>query len=201
MLTPVEDPLSGKYTVFGVVTALSVIIDQATKYWVNQNIQVWKGSIPVIPGLFELVNYKNKGAAFGMGTGWGSAMLVFAIFTVIALGVMGWMLVKLPKEDRFEAGIMGLITGGAIGNAIDRAMYQEVTDFLKFFTDDPDQVAWLNAKFGMAEWPSFNVADSCIVVGVLVFFVYTLIQDYNDKGKPDKLADDGPLPELDQAIE
>ena len=80
-------------------------------------------------------------------------------------------------------------------------MYQEVTDFLKFFTDDPDQVAWLNAKFGMAEWPSFNVADSCIVVGVLVFFVYTLIQDYNDKGKPDKLADDGPLPELDQAIE
>jgi lipoprotein signal peptidase len=76
-----------------------------------------------------------------------------------------------------------------------------VTDFLKFFTDDPDMVSWLNAKLGMAEWPSFNVADSCIVVGVLVFFVYTLIQDRKNKGKPDELADDGPLPELDQAIE
>lgn len=202
MSPDLESPLSRKYSIFAVVAVLSVVIDQATKWWVNQNIDPWKGRISVIDGFFELVNFKNTGAAFGVGTGWASAMLVFAIFTIVALGVMGWMLWKLPDEDRFEAGMMGLITGGAIGNAIDRARFQEVTDFLRFYTSDPELAAKLHDNFGMAEWPSFNVADTCIVVGVIVFFVYTLVQDRMRKQLEDTLAEDeGALPELEKVAD
>lgn len=164
-----------KYTLFAVVTAVVVVLDQLSKWWVRTNLELWRDSVDVIPGFFELVHYQNTGAAFGVMQDDPDAMKKFAVFTLVALGIMVVMVWKLPGNEGAVAAIMGLITGGAIGNAIDRVLYAAVTDFLRFYTNAEGPSAWLRANFGTAEWPSFNIADSAIVVGILVFFVQQLV--------------------------
>lgn len=167
--------MRNKYVLFSLIMTVTVAADQGSKIWIRNNIDGPRDHVDVIPGLFELVHYTNPGAAFGIMD---NAMWLFAVFTIIALAIMVGMLWKLPGENSgFEAGIMGFITGGVIGNAIDRALFQEVTDFLRFYTTNPELVTWLNGKGVAAEWPSFNIADSAIVVGILVFVVQIFFQD------------------------
>ena len=111
--------MARKYIAFGLTTAVIAVADQATKIWVRDNLELWKDSIDVIPGLFQIVHYENTGAAFGMADG---MMWLFAVFTIFALGLMGWMTWKLQDDETFVATMMGLIAGGAIGNAIDRVL-------------------------------------------------------------------------------
>lgn len=185
--------MARKYIVF-VLTALTVVgLDQGTKVWVRNNLELWKDSVDVIPGFFQIVHYQNTGAAFGMADG---MMWLFAVFTVFALGLMFWMTRQLEDDDIFVSCMMGLIAGGAVGNAIDRVLYQAVTDFLRFYTTEGALYDWLRDNFNTAEWPSFNVADSAIVVGILVFFVQQLIQDRLQKGKTDESLGDEELPDL-----
>lgn len=159
-------------TVFAVI-----VVDQATKWWIVQNVELWRGGIDVIDGFFQIVHYRNKGAVGGMLGGSDHRLTIFFLFTIVALGAIGWMVKDLPKEDRFVAFCLGLIGGGAIGNAIDRATMGEVVDFLRFYSNNPDVVEFF-AKYGMrAEYPSWNVADAGIVVGVLAFFVQQFFQD------------------------
>jgi signal peptidase II len=171
--------MKNKWAVFGAVSVLVVVLDQITKWWVIQNIELWRGKIEVIPGFFQLVHYQNTGAAFGALNDYDKAMHIFLAFTVVALGMMAWMVWKLPeKGSAWVPTMIGLITGGAIGNAIDRARMQAVTDFLRFMLDFwPSAARWAHQSFGMSEWPSFNVADMAIVVGIGAFFVQQLFQD------------------------
>lgn len=182
--------MARKYTVFMLIAFVVAALDQLSKWWVIQNIQLWKGRIEVLPGFFDLVHYQNTGAAFGVGNDWGDAMTVFAIFTIIALSLMGWMVTKLDDDSLFEASMMGMITGGIIGNAIDRARMQAVTDFLRFYTENATVTGLLESMgVGATEWPSFNVADMGIVVGIIVFFVQQLF--FQDRMRPEEtLADE-----------
>jgi len=188
--------MARKYIAFGLTTVVVAVADQATKIWVRDNLELWRDSIDVIPGLFQIVHYENTGAAFGMADG---MMWLFAVFTMFALGLMGWMTWKLQDDESFVATMMGLIAGGAIGNAIDRVLYQAVTDFLRFYRTEGALYDFLVENFNTAEWPSFNIADAAIVVGILAFFVQQLMQDYLDKkaGKaPEDDLDDEELPDL-----
>ena len=107
---------------------------------------------------------------------------VFLTFTVIAMGVILDMLRKLPEDDKFMSVVLGMIFSGAIGNAIDRIHKATVTDFLRFYTDNPEWVAWLRSYNIPAEYPSFNIADIALVVGVLLFVVHMFTQsDEADK--------------------
>ena len=185
--------MARKYIVF-VLTALTIVgLDQGTKIWVRDNLKLWTDSVDVIPGFFQIVHYQNTGAAFGMADG---MMWLFAVFTVFALGLMFWMTRQLEDDDTFVSCMMGLIAGGAVGNAIDRVLYQAVTDFLRFYTTKGALYDWLRDNFNTAEWPSFNIADSAIVVGILVFFVQQLIQDRMQKGRTDESLGDEELPDL-----
>ena len=170
-----------KYVIFGVVTAVMVLVDQLTKIWVTNNIAYRLGEIEVIPGLFSLVHAQNKGAAFGIMQG---QMIVFAIFTVVAMGVLGQMLWQLDEDDRFQSFALGMIASGAIGNAIDRAVKQSVTDFLRVYTDNPSIVQWLSDKGIPTEWPSFNIADAAIVVGLLMFLFHFLFLERDQDVEP-----------------
>ncbi len=185
--------MARKYIVF-VLTALTVVgLDQGTKVWVRNNLELWTDSVDVIPGFFQIVHYQNTGAAFGMADG---MMWLFAVFTLFALGLMLWMTKQLEDDDTFVSCMMGLIAGGAVGNAIDRVAYQAVTDFIRFYTTEGALYDWLRDNFNTAEWPSFNIADSAIVVGIIVFFVQQLIQDRLQKGKTDDSLGDEELPDL-----
>lgn len=176
--------MNRKTVAFAVVAFLGLIIDQATKYWIRANLDLHVDEIDVIPGLFSLVHAENPGAAGGMLRDFQYRHFVFLGFTVVAVIVIVDMWRKLPKEDLFLSTTLGLIISGAIGNAIDRVHKQTVTDFLRVYSDLPSLKPWLISTFGTNEWPSFNVADSALVVGVCLFLVhYLFLEDKDEAAK------------------
>ncbi len=133
-----------------------VLVDQVTKAVVVARIPLHT-TIPVIPGFFDLTHLKNVGTAFGLLNTPGSpsrALVVTLLAAAVFVGVLVWAW-KTPPQERLLSAALALVAGGAVGNLIDRVRIQCVTDFLRFYVS-----RW--------EWPSFNVADSAISVGVLL---------------------------------
>lgn len=181
-----------KVIYFTVAFLIIAVGDQVTKWWVVQNIELWRGSIDVIPGFFQLVHYQNKGAVGGILGDWGHRLTFFLGFAVVAMGAMLWMLAQLPKDERFNPTMIGLIAGGAVGNTIDRAWVGAVTDFLRFYTDSASWAPWLRDKLGTAEYPSFNVADMGITIGIIAFLISSFFQDEEaQKISAEELPKDG----------
>jgi signal peptidase II len=175
---------------FGLNFTVWLALDQATKLWVENNLEYRRDEIQVIPGLFSIVHAQNPGAAFGMLRDSEYRLWVFYAFTAVAVWVVLDAWNKLPSKDRFQSAALGLILSGAIGNVLDRIRKETVTDFLRFYTENPEWKPWLIQTFGMAEWPSFNVADSALLVGVGMFFIYYSFLE--DKEIPNEsLSDDG----------
>ena len=137
---------------FTFVTALAVLLaDQGSKWFVQQHM-VPGESIPVIPHIFHFTYIMNPGAAFGIL----EYQHLFLLAIVIILYAAYFFLRKRIPQDPvyFPIGI-GLLLGGALGNAIDRVRYYAVVDFFDFRI-----------------WPIFNVADMGICVGVALIMLY-----------------------------
>ncbi len=115
--------------------------------------------VAVIPGFFDLYLQFNTGGAFSLFHERPNIILVFALVTV---SWMIWYVHRLPAERISERLSFGLIVGGALGNLLDRLRLGYVVDFF--------HVYW-----GQWYWPTFNVADSAICVGVGLFLYLTLI--------------------------
>ena len=128
-------------------------LDRLSK-WVVESHVSFEDTYKVIPGLFDIVRSTNRGVAFGMfndsASAWMARLLIFAsLGAVIAVGVVLW---NARKLDRVSLWGFALIMGGAAGNVFDRIVEGRVTDFLLFYIRD-------------YQWPTFNVADSALVVG------------------------------------
>jgi signal peptidase II len=130
-------------------------LDQVTKLAVDRHL-TFADRIQVIEGFFYLTHVRNTGAAFGLFADSDPTlrMLFFVGVALIALFIIGSFFSKLAPGDRLPSFALGLILAGAIGNLIDRVSRGEVIDFLHF-------KLWAGYS-----WPDFNVADSCIVIGV-----------------------------------
>jgi len=187
---------TAKFKVFAWWTVILIIADQATKIWVTMNIPYGRGEIVLIPDFLSFVHARNTGAAMGMLATFEYRMHVFAVFTVVALVVLFQMLVQLPDDDRFQAIGLGMITSGAVGNAIDRVHKQSVTDFIRVYTEHPELKAWLLENFRTHEWPSFNVADAAIVCGLGMFMIHWLFLEKDEEVPPAPPADPLPGPEV-----
>ena len=145
------------------IAAVIFIADRLTKLWIEANVSVFD-SFTVIPGFFDIVHTKNRGAAFGMfaGTdhplrsfllvGVSLAVLAFIAFALLKPGKSG-----LPPSRTTVTG-MSLILGGALGNVYDRVVHGEVTDFLEFYQ-------------GQYRFAAFNIADSAITVGAALLIL------------------------------
>ncbi len=133
-----------------------VALDRLTKWIIATRISLHDG-ITVIPNFFRVVHVENPGAAFGLfaesSSEWRLALLI--VFSLLALVVVGYMLWKNSHAVTLTGTALALILGGALGNLWDRALVGHVTDFLEF-------------HIGSYYWPSFNVADSAIVVGAVL---------------------------------
>jgi len=109
-------------------------------------------------------------------------LTIFLGMTVIALFVILDLYRRLPKSDVFMSTTLALVLSGAIGNAIDRIHQTTVTDFLRFYTDHPPLRDWLQSHWPyMAEYPSFNVADSALVVGIGMFLFHYLFLEEKEQ--------------------
>lgn len=148
--------------IISLVAVLAIIgLDQVVKQLTVQNLMN-RPDITIIDGVFELAYVENRGAAFGM---FQNQIILFAIFTVIVLGLMILFYVRLPKIKRYNPLRLSLVMlfGGAIGNFIDRVRIGYVVDMFHFY--------WF-------EFPVFNVADifivvSCALLVLLMLFYYT----------------------------
>lgn len=186
-----------KYTLAGLVALAFVILDQVTKIWVVKNIRYQVEEIPVFDTSvlsFSLVHAQNRGAAFGVMAG---QITFFVVFTMVALGLLVYMLREVPDDDRFQTTAIGLILSGAVGNLIDRIDKGSVTDFLRLYTEHPTLSAWLiKSPLGSNEWPSFNVADAAIVGGLAMFAIHYLFLEKDQANVP---AEPPPTP-LDEPV-
>jgi signal peptidase II len=140
----------------------------------------------IIPGLFELRYAENCGAAFGIMRNWPKP-LKSSIFFVVALGalvVLGSLFFR-GRGGPFLAAAVPLILAGAIGNLIDRIRLGFVVDFLRFYGEMPEAMRTSPEVPPYWEYPTFNVADIAISVGV----VCLLIDSFTEGRRERKLAE------------
>jgi len=173
--------VSRRNVIFALFALIGLLLDQITKWWVVAHIELNVGEIQVIPGLFSIVHAQNPGAAFGLFGNFAYRHYLFGLFTLIAGAVILDLFRKLPREEWFMSAALGLIMSGAVGNAIDRVRQAYVTDFLRVYTEVAGPKQWLFDTFGTSEWPTFNVADAALVVGVLMFIVHQLFLEDADE--------------------
>jgi signal peptidase II len=157
------------------LVGLAVLVaDQVTKAIVESTM-VPHETIPLLP-VFSLTYVRNPGAAFGVfGAVPASVRLpLFLLVAVAAAWALVSMLRRAQPEQRVLIAALGAILGGAAGNLICRVRYGEVIDFADVYVPPSRLADWLEAWFGTAHWPAFNVADSAITVGVLIVLLTSL---------------------------
>ena len=138
------------------VTFLTVIADQITKYFVCINMDLGE-TIPVIKNVVHLTYIINPGAAFGL---FPHQDVLFLGIVMILLLAFAWLRNRIPQKPVYFPLSIGLLLGGAVGNALDRCRIGGVVDFFDFRI-----------------WPIFNVADIAICIGVacIAFYFYGYI--------------------------
>lgn len=148
--------------VFLWISTLVILLDQLTKYLIRANLGYGE-TIYVTKKLFWLTYVRNTGAAFSFS--FGDDALNKIVFIVVSSLASVFLLILIKKtKSKTELIAYTLILGGAMGNLIDRIFLGSVTDFL--WCDFPD---WI-----MHRWPVFNIADSSIVVAIVILVLYTL---------------------------
>ncbi len=140
------------------LAALVLTLDQLSKHWVVANIapgDMWQ-PFPAIGRYFRIVHSSNTGVAFGMFQGGGSLFTFVAAAAIV--GIIAYVFTQ--NDTSWLTSIsFGLMLGGAAGNLWDRLSYGFVIDFVDVRYSDT------------LVWPTFNVADSTLIVGVIVLFI------------------------------
>jgi signal peptidase II len=138
-----------------VIVGVILFLDQLTKTLIAQSLEIGQ-RIPMIASFFDLTHLRNPGAAFSFlaqAPEW-FRQPFFLIVTGVAVVALLFFITYAKDEGTLLVVAAASILGGAIGNLIDRLLYGEVIDFLLFYWRD-------------YHWPAFNVADSCITLGVI----------------------------------
>jgi signal peptidase II len=140
------------YVYYGIAAAVFAL-DRMTKLTVEAHVSAFDIH-PVIPGFFDIIHARNRGAAFSLFADSNSPWRPFFLIglSLAALVLVAGILRHASRLDRATAIGLSLILGGAMGNVFDRIVSGAVTDFLDFYIGD-------------LHWPAFNVADSAIVIG------------------------------------
>jgi len=154
----------GAYRLLWLVGTAVLVLDLLTKWSVAARIpfseRFHTHAHTVIDGFFYLVHVGNTGAAWSMFSGRSGWLALFAGVTLVLIFI--WRR-ALGLRDRMVQLAFGLLCGGIIGNLIDRLRYGHVVDFLDF-------------HFGSYIYPTFNIADSGICVGVGIYLIHSLRQ-------------------------
>lgn len=130
-------------------------LDRLSKQWVIENIELYGAWAPIPPlaPYFRIIHTTNTGAAFGLFRNGAFIFIIVRTLAVIAILIYSY---RLAHPSRLIYVGLGLILSGAAGNLWDGLAFGAVIDFLDFRINE------------RLYWPTFNVADSCVVVGVIL---------------------------------
>ena len=146
-----------------------IVLDQLTKAWVLGSADVSDPALipggylfaEVIPGVLNITMVRNTGVSFGLFGG-GEARWVLSVFSILVAGGLMWWALKAERRTLIAA--IGMVIGGALGNAIDRVRFGYVVDFIDF------------SQTGVFPWV-FNIADSAITVGVILLIIDSVMSE------------------------
>jgi len=150
--------------VFFLIGLLILVADQLSKAWVRVSLPEGQSLFEV--GFFQITHVQNTGAAFGLFRGQALILTIFAIISITVILVYVFVSYRrCPWLDSMLSKLaLGLVFGGIVGNLIDRLRLGHVTDFIDF-----------------GFWPAFNIADSAVTVGVIIFAYYLLRSTQTEK--------------------
>ncbi len=155
--------LSLKYKILFTMFPSLLVLDQATKAYVVQTMELYH-SIPVVENFFNFTYLRNKGAAFGIFAHSSYRLPFLIAVSVIAVIGIIYYYSKIRHDEKSTAFGLTCILAGAVGNLMDRVRYGEVVDFL-------------DAHWYGRHWPAFNLADSAICAGVFILAVAMVIEE------------------------
>lgn len=144
------------------VALLLLLADQALKAWALANLTPGMPPREFIPGLISWTLVFNTGAAWSLFSG--SALPLAIGRLLVGLGLLAYVTVK--PQDRFTNVVLGVIAAGAIGNTIDGFRFGKVTDMIY-----SPALSAVTQALKAGDFPTFNLADSCVVVGVLLLLI------------------------------
>lgn len=140
---------------------IALVLDTVTKIWAEQTLNLY-APVPIIGDVFRFTLGYNTGVAFGMFANGGAWPLI--VTSIVIVFLFFWF-IRALYTGRFPAWTawpIGLLLGGAVGNLIDRIQDGQVTDFI-------------DVGVGASRWPTFNLADSFILIGVGFLVLSTFI--------------------------
>jgi signal peptidase II len=143
-----------------------ILLDQFTKWLIVNNMLLGE-SIPIINNVLYITSHRNRGAAWGILQG---QMWLFYVITIVVIVGIIFYLQKAARGKMLLGVSLALMLGGAIGNFIDRVMRKEVVDFIHAYI--------FNYNF-----PVFNIADSSLVIGVILLMIQMLLDERGSKEK------------------
>ena len=151
-----------KTTFVSAIAGAIIVLDQISKWYIRRTVGLFE-SISVIQGVFDITHARNTGGAFSLLAGAGDAVRIpfFLIASAVAIGALVYFLRQLQPQQRLLLFALAAVLGGALGNLIDRITAGHVTDFL-------------DLQWHGHHWPAFNVADSCITIGVVILVMHSL---------------------------
>ncbi len=151
-----------KWWWFAVVAIAAAAADLGSKHWAFEKVQATADQVvEVLPGRFELLARLNTAGVWSIGFGAMHANAALAALTAAAVVLMvGWAWTRAGREGWLFATVLGCLAGGAAGNLYDRLRFGGVRDFLQVYL-------WNGYAY-----PTFNVADCCLVLGALTMFLF-----------------------------
>ncbi len=139
-------------------TAAVVVLDQLSKFLVRSSLELHT-STPLLGNLLRLTYVENSGIVFGIKVG--TALPLFTGLNLLAAGIIGYYLYRERTGPPATRAALALVLGGAIGNLVDRLMFGRVVDFI-------------DVGIGSYRWYVFNVADSAVLIGVVLYLIISI---------------------------
>lgn len=156
------------WLVFGLIGGTVIVLDQATKAWVEASFALATPSAPagspdaptpVIGDLVRVARTWNDGGVFGL---FGDSATILGLASIAVIGVILWVQATSGVRSPLLTAALGLLFGGAIGNLIDRIRFGHVID-------------WVDTGLGSLRFYTFNVADAAISIAVVLLIAMSLL--------------------------
>ena len=163
------------------ITFLIIVIDQAAKWFVRAKL---RSDLPIeiMPGYLRLSYWQNSGVAFGLFDDMSSAWkpYVLAAMAIVAVAVIVIYSLRVPASRKLLQLALAVMTGGILGNFIDRIVRGYVIDFIDFH---------IHSSFS---WPTFNIADSTITIGIALLLIDTVLNPATEEAADQPTVDGQP---------